>query len=111
YLDISHQPPAFVKEHFPNIYARCLELGIDISRQPIPVVRAAHYTCGGVYTDLAGRTDLDGLHAVGEIAYTGLHGANRLASNSLLACIAFARAAPQAIIANPLPAPPTLPGW
>jgi len=111
YLDISHQPKAFLLEHFPNIYARCLELGIDISLQPIPVVPAAHYTCGGIHTDLLGATDLTGLHAIGETAYTGLHGANRLASNSLVECMVFARAAAHHILATPLAAPPALPDW
>ena len=115
YLDISHQPLAFILEHFPNIYARCLELGIDMAKQPIPVVPAAHYTCGGVRTDLSARTDVEGLFAVGETACTGLHGANRLASNSLVECMVFARAATNLIAATITAqagnTPPPLPAW
>jgi L-aspartate oxidase len=111
YLDISHQPLSFLLEHFPNIYARCLELGIDISKQPIPVVPAAHYTCGGVVADLSGRTDLQGLYAIGETACSGLHGANRLASNSLVECMVFAQATAKAINEVATGHLPELPAW
>jgi L-aspartate oxidase len=113
YLDISHQSREFLQSHFPTVMARCLEYGIDISAEPIPVVPAAHYTCGGVVVDTRGRTDLAGLYVIGEASCTGLHGANRMASNSLLECIVYAESA-ASDIAETLPrtAPPqAMPPW
>ena len=113
HLDISHKPPEFVKEHFPNIYEKLLGLGIDMTKEPIPVVPAQHYTCGGIVIDLAGRTDLPGLYAAGECSESGLHGANRLASNSLLECFVFGEAAASDILDhwNNFDEPPPVRAW
>ncbi|MFT4027658.1 MAG: L-aspartate oxidase [Novosphingobium sp.] len=113
HLDISHQPPEFVREHFPNIHEKLLELGIDMTKQPIPVVPAQHYTCGGILIDLAGKTDLPGLYAAGECTESGLHGANRLASNSLLECFVFGEAAAADILDHwdAFDAPPPVRPW
>ena len=110
-LDATQLGEDFLKAHFPTIHARCLQLGIDIARQPIPVVPAAHYTCGGIVTDLDGRCDLPGLYAVGEAGYTGLHGANRLASNSLLECVVLGRSCAERIVREPQAAVPVVPEW
>lgn len=113
YLDISHKPEDFVRQHFPMIYAKLLGLGIDLTKDQVPIVPAAHYTCGGVMVDEHGRADVDGLYAIGEVSYTGLHGANRMASNSLLECLVYGWSAAEDIdrrIGMTRPAP-TLPAW
>ena len=113
YLDIRHKGNEFIMSHFPTIHARCLELGIDITKELIPIVPAAHYTCGGIMTDTHGMTDLPHLYAIGESSFTGLHGANRMASNSLLECMVFATAAAEHINSHPESVEPNLeiPFW
>jgi L-aspartate oxidase len=112
-LDVSHLDADFVRGHFPTLYARCREFGYNMTKEPLPVVPAAHYTCGGVMTDLSGRADLPGLYAIGEVACTGLHGANRMASNSLLECLVLGKAAAEDVAARlpEMSAPGALPHW
>ncbi|MCK6264753.1 L-aspartate oxidase [Vibrio sp. ZSDE26] len=113
YLDISHKPADFIEKHFPTIHMRLQDLGIDMTKEPIPIVPAAHYTCGGVIVDQSGQTDLAQLYAIGEVSYTGLHGANRMASNSLLECVVYAWSAAKEIVSKIKDAelPPSLPAW
>ena len=113
YLDISHQPAEFIIEHFPTIYQQCIKYGYDLTHEPVPVVPAAHYTCGGVMINKQGRTNLPGLYAIGEVSCSGLHGANRMASNSLLECVVFAHSTYNDIQQqiNSVPMPKELPEW
>ncbi|MGF1747301.1 L-aspartate oxidase [Vibrio cionasavignyae] len=113
YLDISHKPEDFIIKHFPTIHMRLQDLGIDMTKEPIPIVPAAHYTCGGVMVNQAGRTDIEQLYAIGEVSYTGLHGANRMASNSLLECVVYAWSAAQDILTklDDVSLPGALPQW
>ena len=113
YLDISHQSAEFITEHFPTVYKQCLQYGIDITTDPIPVVPAAHYTCGGIMVSNDGQTDLLNLYAIGENAFTGLHGANRMASNSLLECLVYAQGAARKINqqVGQIPVPDFIPEW
>jgi L-aspartate oxidase len=113
YLDISHRSAEFIEAHFPTILAHCLELGIDMRKEPLPVVPAAHYTCGGIKVDSHGETDILGLFSIGEAAYTGLHGANRMASNSLLECLVYGELAVERILQRlqQIPEPTDIPPW
>lgn len=113
YLDISHKSPSFIRKHFPMVTRRCRDFGFDLTKAPAPVVPAAHFTCGGIMTDINGRTDITGLFAIGETAYTGLHGANRIASNSLLECLVMSASAGAAVLQNiaVMPPLPNIPDW
>ncbi|HSR62187.1 MAG TPA: L-aspartate oxidase [Gammaproteobacteria bacterium] len=113
YLDISHKPAEFIRQHFPTIYEQCLKFGFDITREPIPVVPAAHYTCGGIVIDKSGRSDVPGLYAIGEVSCSGLHGANRMASNSLLECVVYAHATYKDLrdSIHDMPSTEELPAW